>query len=303
MKQLRIGVVAMVVMMVAAPRVRAEAALDSLFAYEKAFAAMASEKGVRTAFLTFMAEEAVMFEPTAVNARKTWQGRPESKAVLLWEPAYAQVSSAGDMGYSTGPWEFRPAPDSSATPDSSGTPAAAQNYAYGHFNSVWKKMGDVWRVVLDIGVTHAKPMRSGVGSGEFEPGLALPRRTMKSGRVKMSSLDEKLSKEMRKSGGGPAFALYAAENVRLNTDGRLPAKGIEQAQARVDSLVGFLEFKSEGSGVASSGDLGYSYGTAVRFPSEKAAPADTSVYLHVWRLEGGAEWRVALAVWNKLGAR
>jgi ketosteroid isomerase-like protein len=319
MKQLRIGVVAMVVMMVAAPRVRADAALDSLVAYEKAFADMASAKGIKPAFLTYLSEEAVVFQPTATNGRKAWEARPETKATLLWEPSYAQVSSSGDLGFTTGPFEFHPAAvavpadtashaDSTGARSDSGTvtpPVMPQpQYLYGQFNSVWKKVGDVWRVVLDIGVTHTKPSRSGIGSGEFEPGASLPRRTMKSARVKLAGLDEKLSQAMRKSGGGPGFALHAAENVRLNTDGYLPAKGVEEAQARVDSvLVGFFEFKPEGSGVAKAGDLGYTYGTAIRYASEKGAPADTSVYLHVWRLENGVDWRVALAVWNKLGTR
>jgi ketosteroid isomerase-like protein len=317
MKQLRIGVVAVVVMMVAAPRVRADAALDSLVANERAFAAMASAKGIKPAFLTYLSEDAVVFQPTATNGRKFWEARPETKATLRWEPAYAQVSSSGDLGFTTGPFEFHPAAmpaDTVVHADSAGAsrdsgavapPVAPQpQYLYGQFNSVWKKMGDTWRVVLDMGVTHPKPARSGVGSGEIEPGASLPRRTMKSDRVKMSALDEKLSKDMRKSGGGPGFAMHAAENVRLNTDDHLPAKGLEEAQARVDStVIGFFEFKPQGSGVAFAGDLGYTYGMAIRYASEKASAADTTVYLHVWRQENGVDWRLALAVWNKLGAR
>jgi hypothetical protein len=84
-------------------------------------------------------------------------------------------------------------------------------------------------------------------------------------------------------------------------EGRFPSLGIETAQSRFDSLAGFFEYAPEGTGIASSGDLGYTYGTAARFVSAKAtAAADTSVYLNVWRQEDGRTWKLALAVINPL---
>ena len=281
---------------VAARDTHADAALDSLVASERAFAALSTAKGMREAFLTYLAEDGVVFQPTATNGRKAWEGRPESKATLLWEPAYAQVSSAGDLGYTTGPWEYHP------PADSSGAPAPPERFAYGHFNSVWKKQkGGVWRVVLDLGSSHEKPANGGVGSGQIEAGPGLPRRSMKSGRVDLRKVDREFSNAMRAVGAAQALTLYAATDVRLNLEGRLPSAGIETAQARFDSLGGFFEFKPEGAGIASSGDLGYTYGLAERFVSAKATAADSSVYLHVWRQEDGRTWKLALAVINPLG--
>jgi ketosteroid isomerase-like protein len=273
----------------------ADAALDSLVASERAFASMSVAKGMRDAFLTYLAEDAVVFLPTATNGRKAWEARPPSTATLLWEPSFAEVSSAGDLGYTTGPWELHP------PADSTGAAAAPERYLYGHFNSLWRKhRGGEWRVVADIGASHAKPERGGLGSAEFAAGPVLPRRSMKSGRVNLAAMDRALSKAMRSAGAGEAIAAHAAPDVRLNVEGGFPALGIEAAQARIDSLGGFFEFKPEGSGVASSGDLGYTYGLAERFLSAKAAPADTSVYLNVWRQEDGRTWKLALAVLNPL---
>src|SRR5262245_53444514 len=138
----RLGVFTLAVMpLLTATRAAADAALDSLVASERAFAAMASAKGTKEAFLFYLAEDAVVFQPTATNGRQAWQARTPNQATLLWEPAYAEVSSAGDLGYTTGPWEWHP------PADSSGAAAPPDRFAYGHFNSVWRKnKHDGWRV-------------------------------------------------------------------------------------------------------------------------------------------------------------
>ncbi len=299
MKRLvRMGVVAMVVLPLSASRAAADAALDSLVASERAFAAMSSAKGMKEAFLTYLAEDGVVFQPTATNGRKAWEARPASTATLFWEPAFAAVSSAGDLGYTTGPWEFHP------PADSTGAPAPPERYLYGHFNSVWRKQRhDGWRVVADIGVSHPRPERGGVGSGEFTAGPTLPIRTMKPGRIDLAELDRKLSKSMRSLGTREALTAQATPDLRLNLEGRMPSLGIEAAQTLLDSLVGFLAYHAQGSGIASSGDLGYTYGWAERFVSANAAPADSNVYLHVWRQEKGRTWILALAVLNPLRSR
>ena len=294
----RIGVGTLVVMSFSLGPANADEALDSLVASERAFAAMSKAKGMKEAFLHYLTEDAVLFRPRPVNGRKDWEKRPASAATLLWEPSFAAVSSSGDMGYTTGPWEFHPAPDTA------GTPAPPEVYMYGQFNSVWKKEKKTgWRVVADIGVTHLKPPRGGVGSGEFTPGPTLKVRTMKSGRANLPEEDKRLSKAMRDQGARQALAAHAAEDLRMNSEGRWPAVGLEAAQARFDSLGGFYEFRTEGSAIAKSGDLGYSYGVAEHFLSPTSAPADTGVYLHVWRLEGARSWRLALAVINPLTRR
>lgn len=294
----RIGVIAMLVLSSFPARAAADAALDSLVAAERAFAALSVAKGMKDAFLAYLAEGSVVFQPGAVDARKLWESRPPSAATLTWEPSYAAVSSDGDLGYTTGPWEFRP------PADSLGTQPPPEAYVHGQFNSVWKhekKTG--WRVIADIGVSHPRPARGGVGSGEFTAGPTLRIRTMKSGRADIPGEDQRLSKAMRAKGARGALTNHGALDLRVNSEGRFPAVGLENAMARFDSLGGFYEYKTEGSVMARSGDLGYSYGTAEHFLSANGAPADTCVFLHVWREEGGRIWRLALAVINPLTRR
>src|SRR3989442_11248041 len=75
---------------------------------ERAFARAAATKGTRDAFLEFLADDGVIFQPGPVNGKEFWQARAPRKGLLSWEPIFADVSLAGDMGYTTRPYEFRP---------------------------------------------------------------------------------------------------------------------------------------------------------------------------------------------------
>src|SRR5258708_2174541 len=85
-----------------------QAALNAVVAAEKAFSKAAAEKGTRAAFLEVLAEDSVVLAPGPVPGRATWEGRPVRPSLLSWFPVVADVSLAGDLGYTTGPWELRP---------------------------------------------------------------------------------------------------------------------------------------------------------------------------------------------------
>jgi len=293
-----IGLIAMVAQPSLPSPVRANSALDSLVAAERAFAAMSLDKGVKESFLQYLADGAVVFQPQPIDGRKFWQARPSTRAILNWEPSFACVSSDGDMGYTCGPWVFQP------PADSSGTPVSPDRFLYGHFNSVWikeKKVG--WRVIADVGVTHVRPARGGVGSKEFTAGPNLPIRTMMSSRVKLEDLDRKLSKSMRTMPPREALAAHASQDLHFNSEGHVPTTNLEASQGQLDSLGGFFNYIPQASRVSHSNDLGFSYGIAERYLSTKAAAADTCAYLNVWRLESGKVWQLALTVLKPLASR
>src|SRR5436853_2293562 len=117
----------------------------ALVEMEHAFAKAAATKGTRDAFLEFLADDGVIFQPGPVNGKKFWSERQPRKGLLSWEPIFADVSRAGDLGYTTGPWEFRPnGPDD-------------QPVAFGQYFTIWKKQCDgSWKAVLDRGVSSEK---------------------------------------------------------------------------------------------------------------------------------------------------
>lgn len=263
--------------------------LESLIQSERQFSATSVEKGMRDAFISYLADEAVVFRPLPTDGKKLWQSRPPRPDTLIWEPSFAEISGAGDIGYTTGPWEFRPVPDSTQSA-----------IVYGHFISVWKKQPEGWRVVADIGVQHEKP-EHGVGSGDLTQ-APVPKlgKQGKHESIEMAALDRSLAESTRSKGVGGAYVAVATHDFRLNRDGFMPSLGVDPVRAAFDSVGGTLDFETRGSGVANSLDLGYSYGIARLLRRGSEAPSDSGVFLHVWRREAGKKWKLALAVENPL---
>jgi ketosteroid isomerase-like protein len=279
----------LVVLLALAPAATAgPAALDSLVASEQAFARMSLDQGVRDAFLHWMAPDGVIFRPLATNARQAWESRGPVPARLAWSPVYAEVSAAGDLGVTTGPWELRP--DDAKLPP-----------GHGHFVSVWQRQGDgEWRVSVDLGIGHAKPAR-GVGMDEVTPGPVHAARPAGGALPDLMALDLAWSADARARGSVAAFARRAARDVRFYREGLAPVTGAAGGTEMMRLVPGVTRWDPEAQRVSVSGDLGCTYGMLERRASSGAVP-DSSVYLHVWRREAGG-WKVALALETALPKR
>src|SRR5690348_9805170 len=117
--------------------------LATLISAERQFAARAAETSIRDAFFEAMDDNAIVFRPGPVNAKEFFRGRPSNPGPLLhWEPSYAEISQYGDLGWTTGPWEF--------TGKGEKKPSA-----YGHFATVWQlELDRKWHVLIDHGISH-----------------------------------------------------------------------------------------------------------------------------------------------------
>src|SRR3712207_8977944 len=56
-----------------------------------------------------------------------FRSRGAVPGLLTWQPAYADMSRAGDLGYTFGPWEFRP------------KSLEEKPTGHGHFVTVWRR--------------------------------------------------------------------------------------------------------------------------------------------------------------------
>jgi ketosteroid isomerase-like protein len=300
--------------------------LASLVDAETAFSALSVEKGMKVAFLAYLADDGIIYRPGPILGRDSWKKRSSPPGTLIWEPSYAEVSTNGDLGLSTGPWEYRPA-------DSTGGETA-----YGQFVSVWRRLEEdgPWMVAVDLGISHPKPAES-VGGVTFTPGPehvlpAQPKKSsvsfsfggmisgggggvgigvgsadspyddsyhqaMASQMHRMMSAERTLAYELRSKDPGRAFPKLAASDVRVLRGGSEPVVGITEGAALAGTgRPHALEYRAHGHGVSGALDMGFSYGITLRTPQGASKP-DTAGYLHVWRKDGvSGEWKLALDV-------
>src|SRR3990167_6156301 len=220
---------------------------DDMVAAERAFAADASARSTRAAFLAALADDGLVFAPGPSSGKRVWEARPENKNRLEWAPELAEISASGDLGYTSGPWRFTPG-------------GADKPTGFGHFFTIWRKGADgKWQVLIDHGISHEEvafhekvQRRGGLGLGEppgWPVGVA----------------------ELRSADLAPAGALntrmVSADFLRLREgavpDSRTEGQALPSRALRVDT----------GQVVSSAGDLAASWGGGVGSPA----------WLRVWR--------------------
>lgn len=112
---------------------------------ERKFYETGQEKGTRAAFLSFLADDGIVFRPGPLNGKAVWEKRPESGFDLVWEPTFAVMSRSADFGYDTGPAKWR-------------ADKKEKFAGHGQFISIWKKQSDgAWKVALDCGSENPEP--------------------------------------------------------------------------------------------------------------------------------------------------
>lgn len=250
--------------------------LQSLVDVERAFAQASVTTGMRAAFLQYLADDAIVFRPHPTPGRAYYQRREKSPAVLSWEPKAAEISAAGDMGYTSGPWEYR---------RGKGTDPVA----FGHYVSIWKKQADgVWKVAIDVGIEHNRLVETGETS--FREAAAHRFEDAAAARATLVEAEHALASDAAERGVENAVAARASEDIRWYRDGKAPEAGVPKA-GRADSTG--VALAPLGADAAASGDFGYTYGSLSPL-SAGEKPAITDYYFRIWRRDAGGTWRVIL---------
>lgn len=270
-----------------APTTRSDQArLHEMVTAERAFSKLSADRGMKQAFLTYLSDSGVIFRPTAINGKQSWNARQNPASTLLWEPAFGEISYAGDLGVSTGPWKLTFPPD------------RKQPTLFGRFLSMWRRQPDgSWKVEADIGISHEEPYRA-MGATTFHAGRLHPAPGPVPERLNLAALDRAIGLGGGRGIGG-SYRKTVTDDFQLLREGSFLYDRAADGLAAVDSLTGRFDFTTQGSGVAKSADLAYSYGIAERYAPGSTTPTDTTVYFHVWRRNPGG-WRVAMAVLNPL---
>lgn len=268
------------------------AALDSLVEAERAFSRAASELGTRDAFVANLAADAVLFRPRAVNAQSFLSAQPDQPGLLSWEPAFADVSISGDLGFTTGPWEFRPEPQ-------------AAPVAYGHYFTFWKKQADgTWKVVIDHGIFTPAPTESETlhypEAVTANPRWRVDDETRASGREALLQVDGAFSAAVQAEDRPPALESYVVSDVRILRNGTQPLDGIGALRAQLTRPSGAFSWVAVGGDLSGSGDLAYTYGEYSFTATGALEPEEAGNYVRAWRRQPDGSWRITVDLMTPL---
>jgi ketosteroid isomerase-like protein len=258
--------------------------LEDLVAAEHGFAESAAMDGMRAAFLSVLAEDGILFRPGPVNGREWFEGRPPPPGVLAWKPVHAEVSRAGDLGYTTGPWRY----------DLEG-----RDSAFGHYMSIWRRTADDgWRLVLDHGIGHGEPKPSAwepaIGKAEgAKRAKGLSRERVVQLERELAEADRGFSEAAVEKGLAEAYALAASDKIRLYRDGRIPVVGLDAVRKALEDGPPPRKAEPTAAHVADSGDFGYSYGTSLDTGEEGGGGFS---YVRIWRRDDDGGWQIVLDV-------
>ena len=245
--------------------------------FQKALA----QKGQKAAFLEFLADDAVIFQPDAVNGKQYWTSlKSEPEGRLKREMLYLDMSSSGLLGYSTGRWEWTP----------KGKDRATQR---GNFVTVWaKRQGNRFRAVLDITTTEEEGI---VPRGRDRA----PDEVIRDGnRRGWSAADPTMNFLKTAMGGsrlGGAYAQFASDEVRLLREGDPPIVGKKRVIAETRD---YRSVTYPARVVLNeSADMAYVWNPCEYADSDEGAERGNC--LHIWKLND-KRWYVTLGVLSRV---
>jgi len=260
---------------------------------EHNFSQYSIDHGMKDAFMRFAAPDGVIFRRGAVNAIEAWaQTTPAPTALLTWWPVYADVSRAGDLGWTTGPYELREKPTDEK-------PAGT-----GHYFTIWRKQPDgSFKFVVDLGIRHPAPdaletelqyppslKKSATSAGDFDNTAAA--------RKSLLEAESDLSADSSAKGARAALLARADDSLRLYRQGAVPLVGRAAVEQALKVQTEFVKWNPAKGDVAASGDLGYAYGTyEVRAQASDAEASERGNYARVWRHDRRG-WRLVFQVTN-----
>lgn len=257
---------------------------------ELAFAKKAADTTMALAFLEYLHDEAVVFRPETVNGKLWYASRPPNTAQLSWWPIYVLASKTGDMGLSTGPYEFR-------TEDSDTVPIY-----HGHFVSIWKRQADgQFKVMADLGNSHDAPVARvtsltignvAEAAAPKKSGLAIPASN------EILAQAESLYSAMSSTEGATAgFEKFFSDDARVYRDGDYPFVGKTAAAGVFSDSSLLLSSKVNFASTSEEDDFGYTYGITKQWSKKSMiASAATLSYLRVWKRGADGHWKVALDI-------
>jgi len=251
--------------------------LQAIAETEKAFARFAAEKDTKSAFLEFTAPDGILFQPNPINTKTYWNSRGESKGLLSWQPSFVDISSNGVLGWTTGPWEYRPKGKDDAP------------VGWGEFATVWQKQPDgKFRFVVDIGISHEKAQVDSVTWKSFaDAGKETNERGISAGDSAAGFF------ELANKGNlNIAYKNYAASDVRVLREGKMPILGKDDFLRELKKNKIKVAFAKR-SVFFGATDLSYTTNSYTLTRADKTI--EKGNFMQIWKLRGG-KWQIVLDI-------
>lgn len=234
------------------------------------------------AFLSHLADDAILFQPRPVAGKEYFRSRPASAALLEWDPEFADVSASGTLGYTTGPWILRKRADD-------------EPLASGRYLTFWRRPATgEWKAVIDHGVQGPVDERDVSAGSPVERPVDRDAATAPGrGGDRASLLEADSALGANLMGLKPSlYRDHIATDVRILRDGSRPRSGGAELENAIGR--GEIRFYPAAGEVATSGDLGYTYGEYELTSSDGTAGSPRrGTYLRGWRYAAG-HWRLVV---------
>jgi ketosteroid isomerase-like protein len=270
-----------------------------LLEMDQKISTVSSKHGILKAFFPFLTAKSVLFPAKGhpLVGKKACvklidqvdMSGQEGK--LKWEPMFADVSSAGDLGYTHGRFE-RPIID----------PKGNKKNIPGYYGTIWEKDANgKWNVVVSQGLIFLRNLNQGPINNRIEPAK------MDSKAKEVVSRERAFSKYSVENGIPEAFYSFIADNgIALSSSGpprtkETFARAIAAAKKKKETGKPVpktkLEWEPFFSHVSASGDMAYNYGPykyTVATTDSNGKIKEQAFYgyfVTVWKKQADGKWK------------
>ena len=267
-----------VLILFVAARAFAQADLQPLIQVQNAFDKATSERGMKSAFLEFLGEDAVIFQPHPVNGKKYWTSRETDPGTqLVRTRTYSDISANGILGYTTGNWRLYPKAQSES------------EASYGQYVTIWeRKLDGTFQASVDIAISHEKlPFYQTNTPVRKKQTRDINKRRWSPADASMNFLRSSMSSERL----GGAYKRFAADDVRLLRDGQPPIIGKKNVVEEMNYYVSIL-FPTKVT-TFQAADMAYTWNNCSFDNSREGAVQGNC--LHIWKLRN-KKWWIVLGV-------
>lgn len=259
-----------------------QADLQPLIQTQNAFDTAASQRGMKSAFLEFLGEDAIVFLPYPTNGRKYWTSHEgDASAQLVRTTTYSDISANGLLGYTTGNWrQYK-----------KGQPE--DDAKFGQYVTIWEKKPDgKFQASVDIAIAHEKmPFSQTDSRGNAKQTRDPNKRGWSPADASMNFLRSSMGTERL----GGAYKKFAANDVRLLRDSAPPIIGKKHVVDEMNNYVSIL-FPTKVT-LFQAADMAYTWNNCSFADSDEGSVQGNC--LHIWKLRN-KKWWIVLGVFAEV---